>query len=139
VLRGTTEDVRKALRDGIIKPTHVREIVEMPKEKQPEFIAALRAQAAQGKYASVTDVKEDIAAKTPRIKKKTGRKAQSYDQEKITSAKEAYPDKKFEPRPRPAVLEALGTLVMRERRNVTEKTTHQIQAIEFVLGLRDTL
>lgn len=139
VLRGTTEEVRQALRDGIIKPTHVREIVELPKEKQPEFIAALRAQAAQGKYASVADVKEDIAAKSPKAKKKTGRKGQSYDQEKIASAKEAYVDKKFEPRPRPAVVEGLGTLVMRERRNATEKTAHQIQAIEWVLGLRDTL
>lgn len=139
MLRGTTEEVRQALRDGVITPTHIREIVELSKDKQPEFIAALRAQAAQGKYASVADVKEDIAAKAPKAKKKTGRKGASYDQEKITFAKDAYPDKKFAPRPRPAVVEGLGTLVMRERRNETDKTKHQIQAIEWVLGIRDGL
>jgi ParB/RepB/Spo0J family partition protein len=139
MLRGTTEEVRQAFRDGVITPTHIREIVELPKDKQPEFIAALRAQAAQGKYASVADVKEDIATKAPRNKKKTGRKATLYDQEKVSAAKEAYSDKKFAPRPRPALVEVLGTLVMRERRNETDKTKHQIQAIEWVLGVRDSL
>lgn len=139
MLRGTAEEVRQALRDGVITPTHIREILDLSKDKQPEFIAALRAQAAQGKYASVADVKDDIAAKAPKAKKKTGRKGASYDQEKITSAKDAYPDKKFAPRPRPAVVEGLGTLVIRERRNETDKTKHQIQAIEWVLGIRESL
>jgi hypothetical protein len=33
----------------------------------------------------------------------------------------------------------LGMLVIRDRRNETDKTKHQIQAIEFVLGIRDSL
>ena len=75
----------------------------------------------------------------PTPKKKTGRKGQSFDQDKITVAKDAYADKKLAPRPRPAIMEMLGTLVTRDQRNSTDKTRHQIQAIEYVLGIRDAL
>lgn len=140
ILKSTVPEVREALRDGVITATHVREISALPKEKQADFVASLREQAAQGEYASVDDVKEDVAAKgAPRARKKTGRKAATFDAEKIAAAKEAYSDQKFAPRPRQAIVEIMGTLVIREQRNETEKTKHQIQAIEYVLGLRDSL
>ena len=139
MLGNTTVEVRDALREGVITPTHVREIANLPREKQPAFIAGLRAQAAKGKYPTTADVREDIASSGGSAPKKTGRKGFSFDKEKISVAKEAYSDKKFEPRPRPAIVEALGTLVIRDRKNSTDKTTHQIHAIEYVLGLRDTL
>ena len=140
ILKSTVPEVREALRAGVITPTHVREISALPKDKQADFVAKLREQASQGEYSSVADVKDDIAAGgAPKARKKTGRKGATFDAEKISAAKEAYADKKFAPRPRPAVIETLGTLVIRERRNPTEKTTHQIHALEFVLGIRDSL
>ncbi len=137
-LRNTAEETRKAYDDGILNATQVREISDLPKEKQPALVESLRKQAASGKYATVEDVRDDVA-KVPTPKKKTGRKGQSFDQEKITVAKEAYADKKLALRPRQAIMETLGTLVTRDQRNSTEKTKHQIQAIEFVLGIKDTL
>lgn len=138
MLRNTADETRKAYDEGILNATQVREISDLPKDKQPALVESLRKQAASGKYATVEDVKDDVA-KVPTPKKKTGRKGQSFDQEKISAAKAAYTDKKLTPRPRQAVMEMLGTLVTRDRRNSTEKTTHQIQAIEYVLGLRDSL
>ena len=91
-----------------------------------------------GKYPTVEDVRDDVA-KVPAPRKKTGRKGQSFDQEKIALAKEAYPNKKFVPRPRPAIMETLGMLVTRDQRNSTDKTKYQIQAIEYILGIRDSL
>lgn len=138
MLRNSSDEVRQAYDDGIISATMVREITDLPKDKQPGLVQSLRKQAASGKYPTVEDVKEDIA-KIPSPKKKTGRKANTFDQDKITLAKETYADKKITPRPRPALLEVLGTLVNREQRNATDKTKYQLQAIEYVLGLRDTL
>ena len=43
-------------------PTHVREILALPKHKQADFVAKLREQASQGEYSSVADVKDDIVA-----------------------------------------------------------------------------
>lgn len=138
LLRNTAEETRKAYDDGVLNATQVREISDLPKDKQVPLVESLRKQAASGKYPTVEDVREDVA-KVPTPKKKTGRKAQSFDQDKIALAKEAYPDRKFSPRPRPAIIEALGTLVTRDQRNSTDKTKHQIHAIEYVLGLRDAL
>lgn len=137
-LRNTAEETRKAYDDGVLNATQVREISDLPKEKQPVLVESLRKQAASGKYATVEDVRDDVA-KVPTPKKKTGRKGQSFDQEKIATAKDAYSDKKLAPRPRPAIMEMLGTLVTRDQRNSTDKTKHQIQAIEYVLGIRDAL
>lgn len=139
VLRSTVPEVRDALREGVITATHVREISALPKEKQAEFVASLREQASRGEYSSTADVKEEISSSGARAKKKTGRKGATFDKERITAAKEAYADKKFSPRPRPAIVEALGTLVIRDRRSSSDKTTYQIHAIEYVLGLRDSL
>lgn len=138
MLRNTAEETRKAYDDGILNATQVREISDLPKDKQPALVASIRQQAASGKYATVEDVKDDVA-KVPAPKKKTGRKGQSFDQEKIAVAKEAYPDKKFALRPRPALIETLGMLVARDQRNSTDKSRYLIQAIEFALGLRDAL
>jgi ParB/RepB/Spo0J family partition protein len=137
-LRNTAEETRKAYDDGILNATQVREISDLPKEKQPALVESLRKQAASGKYPTVEDVRDDVA-KVPTPRKKTGRKGQSFDQEKIATAKDAYSDKKLAPRPRPAIMEMLGTLVTRDQRNSTDKTRHQIQAIEYVLGIRDAL
>lgn len=137
-LRNASEEVKKAYDEGVISATMVREITDLPKDKQSDLIESLRKQAASGKYPTVEDVKDDIA-KIPGSKKKTGRKAQSFDQEKIALAKETYSNKKFSPRPRPALMEALGMLVTRDQRNSTDKTKHQLQAIEYVLGIRDAL
>ncbi len=138
LLRNTAEETRQAYDDGIINATQVREISDLPKDKQPALIESLRKQAASGKYSTVEDVRDDVAM-VPSPKKKTGRKAQSFDKEKISVAKETYSDKKLAPRPRLAVMETLGMLVTRDQRNATDKTKHQIQAIEYVLGIRDTL
>lgn len=138
MLRNSSEEVKKAYDDGLITATMVREITDLPKDKQPSLIESLRKQAASGKYPTVEDVKDDIA-KIPTPKKRTGRKASTFDQDKITLAKEAYPDKKLALRPRQALLEALGTLVIRDQRNSTDKTKFQIQILEYVLGLRDAL
>src|SRR5882672_11444452 len=138
MLRNSSDEVKQAYDDGIISATMVREITDLPKDKQPGLVQSLRKQAASGKYPTVEDVKEDIA-KIPSPKKKTGRKANTFDQDKIILAKETYVDKKITLRPRPALLEALGTLVNREQRHATDKTKYQLQAIEYVLGLRDTL
>lgn len=137
-LRNAAEETRKAYDDGVLNATQVREISDLPKDKQPALVESLRKQAASGKYSTVEDVRDDVA-KVPAPKKKTGRKAQSFDQEKIAVAKEAYSDKKLAPRPRPAIMETLGMLVTRDQRNSTDKTKYQIQAIEYVLGIRDTL
>lgn len=137
-LRNTSPELRKAFDEGIVSATMAREISDMPKDKQPALVETLRKQAATGKYPTVDDVRDDIA-KQPSPKKKTGRKRQEFDQAKITSAKEAYAEQTFAPRPRPALMEALGTLVQRDQRNSTDKTKFQIQTLEFVLGLRDTL
>jgi ParB-like chromosome segregation protein Spo0J len=139
LLRDTTEVVRQALRDGDITATQAREISAAPKEKQADIVASLKAQKSRGDKVTSADVREEVAANGPRVRKKTGRKALVVDQEKVSAAKEAYADKKFELRPRPALLECLGTLVIRERRNSTERTAHQIAALEFVLGIRDSL
>lgn len=138
LLRKTAEETRKAYDDGVLNATQVREISDLPKDKQSALVESLRKQAASGKYATVEDVKDDVA-KVPMPKKKTGRKGQSFDQDKIAAAKEAYTDKKFVPRPRQAIIEVLGTLVTRDQRNSTDKTRYQIQAIEYVLGLKDSL
>lgn len=138
MLRNTAEETKKAYDEGILNATQVREISDLPKEKQPALVETLRKQAASGKYATVEDVRDDVA-QVPTPKKKTGRKGQSFDQDKILVAKEAYVDKKLALRPRQAIMETLGMLVTRDQRNSTDKTKHQIQAIEFVLGIKDSL
>ena len=137
-LRNAAEETRKAYDDGVLNATQVREISDLPKDKQPALVDSLRRQAASGKYSTVEDVRDDVA-KVPAPRKKTGRKGQSFDQEKIAVAREAYSDKKLAPRPRPAIMETLGMLVTRDQRNSTDKTKYQIQAIEYVLGIRDAL
>jgi ParB family chromosome partitioning protein len=140
LMRAASEEVRSALRDGVISATHAREISAMPKAKQDEMVADLRERVANGEKIHVAEVREEVQAKTPKSeRKKGGRKAASFDAEKITIAKEAYSEKKIAPRPRQALLEGLGTLVQRENRNSTEKTIHMTHALEWVLGLRDTL
>jgi ParB family transcriptional regulator, chromosome partitioning protein len=137
-LRNAAEETRRAYDDGVLNATQVREISDLPKDKQPALVESLRRQAASGKYSTVEDVRDDVA-KVPAPRKKTGRKGQSFDQEKIAVAKEAYSDKKLAPRPRPAIMETLGMLVTRDQRNSTDKTKYHIQAIEYVLGIRDAL
>lgn len=137
-LRNAAEETRRAYDDGVLNATQVREISDLPKDKQPALVESLRRQAASGKYSTVEDVRDDVA-KVPAPRKKTGRKGQSFDQEKIAVAKEAYSDKKLAPRPRPAIMETLGTLVTRDQRNSTDKTKYHIQALEYVLGIRDAL
>jgi ParB family chromosome partitioning protein len=138
MLRNTAEETRKAYDDGVLNATQVQAISDLPKDKQPALVESLRKQAASGKYSTVEDVRDDVA-KVPTPKKKTGRKAQLFDQEKIALAKQTYSDKKLAPRPRPAIMETLGMLVTRDQRNSTDKTKYQIQAIEYVLGIRDVL
>lgn len=137
-LRNAAEETRRAYDDGVLNATQVREISDLPKDKQPALVESLRRQAASGKYSTVEDVRDDVA-KVPAPRKKTGRKGQSFDQEKIAVAKGAYSDKKLAPRPRPAIMETLGMLVTRDQRNSTDKTKYHIQAIEYVLGIRDAL
>lgn len=140
LMRAATEDVRAALRDGVISPTHAREISALPKAKQDAMVADIRERVGKGEKVMVADVREEVQAKTSKSeRKKGGRKAASFDVEKISIAKEAYSDKKFAPRPRQALLEGLGTLVQRENHNSTEKTAHMTQALEWALGLRDSL
>lgn len=139
LLRTASEEVRAALRDGVITATHAREIAALPKERQVKMVNELREKVAKGQKIAVVDLRDEIAAKTPKSeRKKTGRRP-SVDQEKVSAAREAYSDKKFAPRPRPQLMEGLGILVERDNRNTSEATTHKIQAIEWVLGLRDSL
>lgn len=139
LLRSASEEVRSALRDGVITATHAREIAGLPKERQNKMVEELREKVAKGQKIAVVDLRDEIAAKTPKgERKKTGRRP-SVDQEKVSTAREAYADRKFAPRPRPQLMEGLGVLVERENRNASDKTKHQLHAIEWVLGLRDTL
>lgn len=140
LVRAASEDVRSALRDGVISPTHAREIAGMPKPKQDEMVADIRERVAKGEKIAVADVREEIAAKAPKgERKKGGRKGPTIDQEKVTAAKEAYQDKKIAPRARPQLMEGLGTLVTRNESNHTEMSMHKLQVLEWVLGLREKL
>lgn len=140
LMRSVTDDVRAAVRDGVISPTHAREIAALPKPKQDEMVAEIREKVAKGQKVGVADVREDINTKIPRgERKKSGRKAVSVDQEKVQMAREAYSDKKVAPRGRPQLLEGLGTLVIRENRNASDATTAKLHALEWALGLRDAL
>lgn len=140
VLRAASDEVLSALQDGVITPTHARVVIALPKAKQDEMIADIRARVAKGEKVAVADVNDEVAAKAPRSeRKKGGRKADPVDHEKIQAVKEAYSDKKIAPRPRPKLLEGLGILVVRDNRSSSEATTHKIQALEWALGLRESL
>jgi ParB family chromosome partitioning protein len=140
LLRSASEEVRAAMRDGVITPTHARELAALSKPKQDEMVADLRKRIAAGEKIAVIDVRDEVQAKVPRSeRKKGGRKSNSFDEEKIAIAREAYTKKKFVPKPRQALLEGLGTLVTRSSRSPSDATTQKTHALEWALGLRDSL
>jgi len=139
LMRSAHEEVRTALIEGVISATHAREIAALPKERQVKMVEEIRAKVAKGQKIAVVDLRDEIAAKTPKSeRKKTGRRS-NVDQEKVSTAREAYEGKKIALRPRPQLLEGLGTLVQRDNRNSSDVTSHKIQALEWALGLRDSL
>lgn len=141
LLRASSDGLRAALRDGVLTPSHAREITSLSKPAQDVMVSELRDKVSRGEKINAADVHEESLSreKAPRETKKGGRKADPVDKEKIAVARDAYKNKTIAPRKRAALLEGLGVLVLRDNRNASDKTTHSIAVLEWVLGLRENL
>jgi ParB-like chromosome segregation protein Spo0J len=150
LLKNTATEVKEALETGDVSPTQVREMVTMPKPVQKEVLQKIKdKQAETGKKMSVEDVKviaDKEKAKLGIKREKTKKKGNEpeYDNEKVAAAKEIYEGKEIDMRPKTAILEQLGALNGRLKKdNISDetkaKTKNYIAALEFTAGLRDSL
>lgn len=154
LLKNTADEVKDALAAGEISPTQVREIVTLPKTEQKEVLAEIQAhQKKDGKGKGKKMPVEEVKAVADKVKDRLGIKKDKprkkaaepeYDSEKVAIAKEIYAEKEINCRPKTAILEQVGALSERMKRaNLAEdsrvKAKNYIAALEFALGLRETL
>lgn len=145
LLRNLDPSVQKAIENKEITPTIAREISTLSKAQQVEVLTeANEKKAKRGKAASLSELKDSIEEKKAKNgkSKKGGRPTVEYDHEKIKVAREAYKDLELTPRPKQALLEAMGALVARlDNPNLSDEkkpvVKAQIATLEFVLGQRE--
>lgn len=146
LLRGVAPEVQKAVAEKKITPTIAREMTPLTPAQQREVLKEVEEKKAKtGKAPSLSELKDSIDDKKAKsTKPKRGKKAVTFDHEKIKAVKEAYEGKEFNLRPKQALLEKMGQLVSRlDNPQLSEEKKPalkaQIAAFEFCFGQRDNL
>jgi len=143
LLKNTAPEVKEAVENGVITPTHAREMVTLPKDQQREVLQDIVDKKKNGKKVSVAEVKDEADKRKAALPKRRGKKAPSYDQEKVKLAKEMFEGKELSYRPRMAILEQMGALCQQAERAQSDTSKqaikYKIAALEWVTGGRETL
>jgi ParB-like chromosome segregation protein Spo0J len=150
LLKSTAPEVKEAIDKGVISATHAREMVALPPTRQKSMLKDIEELQRNGKKVSVADVKVEAdrhkaelgihPTREPRIV----RNVPDYDEEKVALARRVYQGKSFDVRPKAALIEQLGALLLRlQRPQLAEasrlKIKAQVDTVEWFLGIRDTL
>jgi ParB-like chromosome segregation protein Spo0J len=143
LLKNTAPEVKEAVENGVISPTHARELVSLPKDQQLEVLQDVLEKKKSGQKVSVSSVKEEADRRKATLPPRKGKKGPVYDQEKVKLAREMFDGKELSCRPRTAILEQMGALCQQAERTQSDVTKqaikHKMAALEWVTGGRETL
>lgn len=145
LLTSTAPEVKEAVEKGTVSPTHARELANLPKEEQKEVLAELKEKekARGGKKVTVSEVKDEVDRR--REKNKAEKDPEHARQlERVKEIRQNYDGVDLNLRSKREVLESLWTLKTRlDKPNISDSTKvatkAQIHAVEFMLGVRETI